>query len=53
MTVAEHAPLPFPDASFDLVTSRHPVRPDWPQIARVLTDGGTYLAPSARPPRPS
>jgi len=49
VTVAEHAPLPFPDASFDLVTSRHPVRPDWPQIARVLTDGGTYLAQHVGP----
>jgi SAM-dependent methyltransferase len=37
-------PLPFPDASFELVTSRHPVEPDWPQIARVLVDGGSYLA---------
>jgi len=37
-------PLPFPDASFELVTSRHPVRPDWDEIARVLVDGGTYLA---------
>jgi hypothetical protein len=40
----EGEPLPFPDASFDLVVSRHPVRPDWPEIARVLSDGGTYLA---------
>jgi hypothetical protein len=23
-------PLPFPDASFELITSRHPIRPDWP-----------------------
>jgi Methyltransferase domain len=37
-------PLPFPDATFELVTSRHPVRPDWPEIARVLADGGAYLA---------
>jgi SAM-dependent methyltransferase len=43
------APLPFPDASFDLVTSRHPVRPDWPEICRVLVPGGTYLAQHVGP----
>jgi hypothetical protein len=37
-------PLPFPDSSFEMVTSRHPVAPDWAEIARVLVDGGTYLA---------
>lgn len=37
-------PLPFPDGSFELVVSRHPVRPNWPQIARVLVDGGHYFA---------
>jgi hypothetical protein len=42
-------PLPFPDGSFDLVTSRHPVMPDWPQIARVLADGGSYLAQHVGP----
>ena len=42
-------PLPFPDASFPLVTSRHPVDPDWTQIARVLADGGTYLAQHVGP----
>jgi SAM-dependent methyltransferase len=42
-------PLPFPDASFDLVTSRHPVAPDWDQIARVMTDQGTYLAQHVGP----
>lgn len=26
----------LPDASFDLVTARHPVAPDWPEIHRVL-----------------
>ena len=41
--------LPFPDATFDLVTSRHPVRPDWDEIARVLVDGGTYLAQHVGP----
>ncbi len=37
-------PLPFADASFDLVTSRHPVDPDWSEIARVLVPGGSYFA---------
>ncbi|GLY68405.1 class I SAM-dependent methyltransferase [Amycolatopsis taiwanensis] len=42
-------PLPFPAESFELVTSRHPVRPDWPEIARVLVDGGHYLAQHVGP----
>lgn len=42
--VAEDAPLPFPDATFDLVVSRHPVVTDWPEIARVLAPGGTFLS---------
>jgi SAM-dependent methyltransferase len=37
-------PLPFPDAAFDLVASRHPVLAGWPEIARVLAPGGTYLS---------
>ena len=37
-------PLPFPDGSFDLVTARHPVRPDWVEIHRVLAPGGRYFA---------
>lgn len=41
--------LPFADASFSLVTSRHPVRPDWSEIARVLRDGGSYLAQHVGP----
>ncbi|CAL9495389.1 hypothetical protein SUDANB95_03304 [Actinosynnema sp. ALI-1.44] len=41
--------LPFPDGSFDLVVSRHPVRPDWPEIARVLTPGGHYFAQHVGP----
>jgi SAM-dependent methyltransferase len=41
--------LPFPEASFELVSSRHPVSPNWPEIARVLTDGGTYLAQHVGP----
>jgi SAM-dependent methyltransferase len=36
--------LPFPDASFDLVTSRHPVSVRWDEVARVLKPGGSYLS---------
>jgi SAM-dependent methyltransferase len=35
--------LPFDDASFDLVVSRHPVGIRWDELARVLKPGGTYL----------
>ncbi|GAB7104139.1 class I SAM-dependent methyltransferase [Streptomyces phaeofaciens JCM 4814] len=45
----EDAPLPFADASFDLVSSRHPVRPLWGEIARVLEPGGTYFAQHVGP----
>jgi SAM-dependent methyltransferase len=40
----EDAPLPFADGAFDLVTSRHPVRTHWDEIARVLRPGGTYYS---------
>lgn len=42
-------PLPFADGAFDLVTSRHPVSPDWQEIARVLVPGGAYLAQHVGP----
>lgn len=42
-------PLPVPDDAFELVTSRHPVSPDWPEIQRVLAPGGTYLAQHVGP----
>jgi SAM-dependent methyltransferase len=42
-------PLPFGDGEFELVSSRHPVRPDWAEIARVLAPGGTYLAQHVGP----
>ncbi|SES13245.1 Methyltransferase domain-containing protein [Streptomyces sp. yr375] len=45
----EDGPLPFADATFDLVTSRHPVRPLWGEIARVLRPGGTYFAQHVGP----
>jgi SAM-dependent methyltransferase len=41
--------LPFPDASFDLVTARHPVRPAWEEIRRVLVPGGAYFAQHVGP----
>ncbi|WP_328534463.1 class I SAM-dependent methyltransferase [Micromonospora zamorensis] len=44
VAVDPDGPLPFRDASFDLVVSRHPVRTDWVQIARVLRPGGTFLS---------
>jgi hypothetical protein len=47
--VEQGRPLPFRDASFELVTSRHPVTPRWPEIARVLVDRGTYLAQHVGP----
>lgn len=46
---APGAPIPLPDGAADLVTSRHPVRPDWPEIARVLAPGGQYLAQHVGP----
>ncbi|MEU9439471.1 class I SAM-dependent methyltransferase [Streptomyces sp. NPDC048304] len=45
----DDAPLPFADETFDLVLSRHPVRPYWDEIARVLRPGGTYFAQHVGP----
>jgi SAM-dependent methyltransferase len=36
--------LPFQDAAFDLVVSRHPVGVRWDEVARVLKPGGTYFS---------
>ncbi|NKY50858.1 class I SAM-dependent methyltransferase [Nocardia vermiculata] len=41
--------LPFADASFDLVTCRHPAVVRWDEIARVLRRGGTYFAQHVGP----
>lgn len=49
VAVAPDGPLPFRDASFDLVVSRHPVRTDWTETARVLRPGGTYLSQQIGP----
>ena len=40
----DEAPLPFADAAFDLVSSRHPTTVRWSEIARVLKPGGAYFA---------
>ncbi|GAA4616439.1 methyltransferase domain-containing protein [Actinoallomurus liliacearum] len=45
----DEPPLPFADAAFDLVTSRHPATVWWGEIARVLRSGGTYLAQHVGP----
>ena len=47
--VADAPMLPFADASFDLVVSRHPVVVLWEEIARVLRTGGTYLSQQIGP----
>lgn len=47
--IAEGATLPFPDESFELVTARHPVRPAWREIRRVLVPGGSYFAQHVGP----
>ncbi|MFI5932899.1 methyltransferase domain-containing protein [Actinoplanes sp. NPDC051494] len=36
--------VPFRDASFDLVVSRHPERTPWGEVARVLRPGGRFLS---------
>ncbi|GAA1659339.1 class I SAM-dependent methyltransferase [Nonomuraea maheshkhaliensis] len=45
----EDARLPFAAGTFDLVTSRHPVKTWWQEIARVLEPGGTYLSQQVGP----
>lgn len=46
---SDETPLPLPDGAFALVSSRHPVRPAWPEIHRVLRPGGSYLAQHVGP----
>ncbi len=45
----QDAPLPLPDRSFEMVSSRHPVWPDWPEIRRVMVPGGCYFAQHVGP----
>lgn len=47
--IAQGGALPFASESFDLVTSRHPVQPDWSEIHRVLKSGGHYFAQHVGP----
>jgi SAM-dependent methyltransferase len=42
-------PIPFADAAFDLVVSRHPATIWWSEIARVLRPDGAYLAQHVGP----
>ena len=49
VAAADSPPLPFADASFDLVVSRHPVVVLWGEIARVLRPGGAYLSQQIGP----
>lgn len=49
VATSEDRPLPFADAAFDLVVSRHPVRPRFEEIARLLVPGGGYLAQHVGP----
>jgi len=46
---ADEPPLPFADAAFDLVVSRHPVTVWWEEIARVLRPGGRYFSQQVGP----
>lgn len=41
---ANDDPLPFRDATFELVSARHPVDVEWAEIARVLQPGATFFA---------
>ena len=42
--VADDDDLPFPSEAFDLVVSRHPTEVVWPEIAKVLRPGASYLS---------
>ena len=46
--VAEDS-LPFPDESFHLITSRHPVQTWWDEVARVLQRDGRFLSQQVGP----
>ncbi len=48
-TESDRRALPFSSATFDLVTSRHPVDTWWEEIAWVLRPGGTYLSQQVGP----
>lgn len=44
VATGDEPPLPFADAAFDLICSRHPSAVWWDEIARVLKPGGAYFA---------
>lgn len=41
--------IPLPGQSFELISSRHPVRPEWSEIHRLLALGGLYCAQHVGP----
>ncbi|MFE9422664.1 class I SAM-dependent methyltransferase [Kitasatospora sp. NPDC006697] len=45
----DEPPLPFGDEAFDLVSSRHPVKVWWEEVARVLRPGGSYFSQQVGP----
>lgn len=49
VAIPDEPPLPFADAAFDLVISRHPTAVWWQEISRVLEPEGTYLAQHVGP----
>lgn len=48
-TKRDREALPFADATFDLIISRHPIETWWSEIARVLEPGGHYLSQQVGP----
>jgi len=48
-THGDRQALPFTDATFDLIISRHPVETWWSEIARVLEPGGHYFSQQVGP----
>ncbi len=48
-TQRDRQALPFADASFDLIVSRHPVETWWGEITRVLQPGGHYFSQQVGP----
>ncbi|MCU1412822.1 MAG: class SAM-dependent methyltransferase [Microbacteriaceae bacterium] len=47
--LANDAPLPFADASFGVVSSRHPIAMPWSEVARVLEPGGITISQQVTP----
>jgi SAM-dependent methyltransferase len=42
--ISDESDFPFPDGTFDLVSSRHPTLTLWREITRVLQPGGSYFS---------